>query len=267
MIPHVKCSTVTSLSAPISLLPCLPALLAVLVVALAWTGAPAQAAPVAELEFETSEGPLVVYPVGHGSLYLTFRGVTVHIDPYSQVADYRTLPKADQIWITHDHADHFDRAAIAAISTDETVIVADRVSAARSRDLGPIALANGDRIELDGIVIEAVPAYNLVRERAPGQKYHPKGQYNGYIATFGDFRMYVAGDTECFPEMSQFGPIDLAFIPINLPFTMPPEEAVGCIKVISPKVVVPYHQGSSDPGVVAAGLANSGIEVIVLPLP
>ena len=267
MIQRVERPAVTSLPAPVSLLFCLSILLlAVLATAISTAGLE-QAAPVAALEFETSQGPLAVYPVGHGSPYLTFRGITVHIDPYSQVADYRTLPKADQIWITHDHADHLDRSAIAAVSAEKTVIVADRVSAARIRDLGAIALANGDRIELDGIIIEAVPAYNLVRERAPGQKYHPKGQYNGYIATFGDFRMYVAGDTECFPEMSQFGPIDLAFIPINLPFTMPPEEAVGCIKVISPKVVVPYHQGSSDPNVVATGLANSGIEVIVLPLP
>ena len=227
---------------------------------------PARAAE--PLEFETERGTLAVYPVGHGSLYFVYNGRTIHVDPYSAVADYSTLPKADQIWITHEHPDHLDHQAIAAIRTEETVIVADRASAARISEWNPIALANGETFDAgDGILLEAVPAYNLVRERAPGQKYHPKGMYNGYIANFSDFRVYIAGDTECFPEMRELGPIDLAFIPINLPFTMPPEEAIGCIKVISPKVVVPYHQGSSDPNIVAQGLAGSGIEVIVLPLP
>ena len=100
-------TAVTSLSAPVSLLLCLAISLFALTAAIS-TGAVAEAAPMAALEFETSQGPLVVYPVGHGSLYFTFRGVTVHIDPYSQVADYRTLPKADQIWITHDHPDHLE---------------------------------------------------------------------------------------------------------------------------------------------------------------
>lgn len=221
----------------------------------------------APLEFETEGGTLAVHPVGHGSLYFVYNGMTIHVDPYSAVADYTTLPKADQIWITHEHPDHLDPQAIAAIRTEDTVIVSDRASAARLSEWDPIALANGETFEAGGIHLEAVPAYNLVRERAPGQKYHPKGMYNGYIARFSDFRVYIAGDTECFPEMREFGSIDLAFIPINLPFTMPPEEAIGCIKVISPKVVVPYHQGSSDPNVVAQGLAGSGIEVIVLPLP
>lgn len=221
----------------------------------------------APLEFETSAGSLVIRPVGHGSLYFSFNGLTIHVDPWSSVADYSTLPKADQIWITHEHPDHLDRTAIDAVRTDATVIAADRASAGRLSDLNVIALANGETIELDGIVLEAVPAYNLVRERAPGQKYHPKGMYNGYVANFGDFRVYIAGDTECIPEMKELGPIDVAFIPINLPFTMPPEEAVGCIKVISPKVVVPYHQGNSDPNVVAAALEGSGIEAVVLPLP
>lgn len=219
------------------------------------------------LNFETSAGPLSIYPVGHGSLYFTFQGLTIHVDPWSNVADYSSLPKADHIWITHEHPDHLDRKAIDAVLTGTTTLITDPASAGRLNDLDPIVATNGDTLRVDGIILEVVPAYNLVRERAPGQKYHPKGMYNGYIANFGDFRVYIAGDTECVPEMKTFGKIDLAFIPINLPFTMPPEEAIGCIKVLSPRIVVPYHQGNSDPHIVAQGLAGSGIEVIVLPLP
>jgi len=243
---------------------CTVAISAAVVLALA---ALATAQPVAVLEFETSAGPLRIHPVGHGSLYFTFNGLTIHVDPYSRVADYSGLPKADQIWITHDHGDHLDLQAIAQVATGETVIVADRTSAGRISEPNVIVLANGESLELGGVHLLAVPAYNLVQERSPGVKYHPKGMYNGYIATFGDFRVYIAGDTECLPEMREFGPIDVAFMPINLPFTMPPEEAVGCIKVIAPKVVIPYHQGDSDPAVVAERLAGSGIEVVVLPLP
>jgi len=240
-----------------------------LVLALVLTLVAAQAAVQAAttLEFATSAGRLTIHPVGHGSLYFTFNGLVIHVDPYSGAGDYSTLPNADQIWITHDHGDHLDLQAIAQVATPETVIIADGASAGRINRPNVIALANGQTIERGGVRIQAVPAYNLVQERAPGVKYHPKGMYNGYIASFGDFRVYVAGDTECIPEMREFGPIDVAFIPINLPFTMPPEEAVGCIKVIAPKIVVPYHQGNSDPKVVADRLKGSGIEVIVLPLP
>jgi len=244
-----------------------PVSLTVLVLSLALTAALVSAQAATPLEFETGAGRLTIHPIGHGSLYFAFNDVTIHVDPYSRAGDYSVLPKADQIWITHDHGDHLDLRAIEAISTPETAIIADGVSAGKIDRPNVIALANGETIELGGVRLEAVPAYNLVRERSPGQKFHPEGMYNGYIATFGDFRVYIAGDTECFPEMKAFGPIDVAFIPINLPFTMSPEEAVGCIKVIAPKIVVPYHQGNSDPNVVADGLAGSGIEVIVLPLP
>ncbi|MFQ5795643.1 MAG: MBL fold metallo-hydrolase [Candidatus Bipolaricaulia bacterium] len=184
-----------------------------------------------------------------------------------RVGDYSTFPKADQIWITHPHRDHLDPTAIDQIKKEGTLFVADPQSAESLKETRVIVMQNGDEQEIDGIFIEAVPAYNLVRERQPGVKYHPKGLYNGYVATFGDKRVYIAGDTECIPEMASLGPIDVAFIPINLPFTMPPEEAVGCIKVIAPTVAIPYHQGQSDPNVVAELLEGSGIEVRTLPLP
>ena len=244
------------------------AILAGMVAALLGTLIVASAAGAQEaLTFDTGEGTLTVHTVGHGSLYFIYRDQVIHVDPYARVADYVALPKADQIWITHDHGDHLDLSAIDAVATAETLIIADGRSAERLAGRNVVVLQNGERHTAGGVTVEAVPAYNLVRERAPGQKYHPKGDYNGYVGNFGSFRVYIAGDTECFPEMRDLGAIDLAFIPINLPFTMTPEEAVGCIKVIAPKVVVPYHQGDSDPNVVAEGLKGSGIEVIVRPLP
>ena len=229
---------------------------------------PGPAASGAELlRFETAAGTLDVYPVGHGSLYVLFGGLVIHVDPYSRVADYSALPKADQIWITHSHPDHLDLAAIQAVEKDTTIFVTDATSATRLGSRRVVVLRNGETTEQQGVSIEAVPAYNLVQERAPGQKYHPRGEGNGYVATFGGFRVYIAGDTECIPEMGRLGRVDVAFLPINLPFTMPPEEAVGCIKVIAPRTVVPYHQGDSDPAVVARALQNSGIEVLVFRLP
>ena len=244
---------------------------AILVVLLAvWLGAGARAyAAAAAFTWQTADGPLQVTALGHSSLMLQTKGQVIHVDPWSRVADYAALPKADQIWITHDHPDHLDLEAIRAVTTDRTRFVADPHSARR---LEPYAdrltvLRNGERTTVDGIAIEAVPAYNLVRERQPGAKFHPKGWYNGYVATIGGQRIYIAGDTECIPEMANLGRIDLAFVPINLPFTMPPEEAVGCIKVIAPRAVVPYHQGDSDPSAVARALQGSGIQVLVFSLP
>ena len=220
------------------------------------------------LSFETSGGPLTVTPVGHSSLRLEYGAQVIHVDPYSQVTDYSAQPGADWVWITHDHPDHFDTAALEALSTDATRYIMDKASAEKFGGGEQVtAMQNGDETTVDGVTVRAVPAYNLVRGPEPGSKYHPEGQYNGYLATFGDFTVYIAGDTECIPEMGSFGQVDLAFVPINLPYTMPPEEAVGCIKVISPSVVVPYHQGEADPQVVADALEGSGIDVRVLTLP
>lgn len=220
------------------------------------------------MNFETSDGPLVVTPVGHGSLRLEYSGEVIHVDPYSDVADYSAQPKADWVWITHDHPDHYDPAALEAVQTKNTRYFMDATSAEKFGGGDAVTvMQNGDETTADGVTVRAVPAYNLVQGPQPGAKFHPKGQYNGYLATFGDFTVYIAGDTECVPEMGSLGNVDLAFVPINLPYTMPPEEAVGCIKVISPTVVVPYHQGEANPQIVADALESSGTKVWVLALP
>ncbi|BAS26196.1 MBL fold metallo-hydrolase [Limnochorda pilosa] len=221
------------------------------------------------LTFKTAKGPLEVTPVGHGSLMFRFDGLTIHVDPYARVADYSKLPPADQVWITHNHPDHHDPTALARVATVETRFFADPDTAKALAGSGRVTtLRNGDRLDVaENLRLEAVPAYNLVRGPRPGALFHPKGWGNGYVADFAGFRVYIAGDTECIPEMGRLGPIDLAFLPINLPYTMTPEEAVGCIKVISPAVVIPYHQGDADPNTVAQLLEGSEIEVRVLELP
>jgi L-ascorbate metabolism protein UlaG (beta-lactamase superfamily) len=131
-----------------------------------------------------------------------------------------------------------------------------------------IILKNGDRTEIEGLTVEAVPAYNLVRERSPGVKFHPRGEGNGYVIGFGDKKVYIAGDTECIPEMEGLQDIDIAFIPINLPYTMTPEEAAECVKKFRPRIVYPYHQGTSDPNEFARLLKDEDeIEVRVIELP
>jgi L-ascorbate metabolism protein UlaG (beta-lactamase superfamily) len=220
------------------------------------------------LSFKTSGGPLAVTPVGHGSLLLEYGGRVIHVYPYSEVTDYAAQPDADRVRITHDHPNHYDQAALGAVSTATTRYVMSPTSAETFRRGERVSvMCTGDERTIGGITLQAVPAYNLVRGPEPGSRFHPEGRYDGYLATFGDFTVYVAGDTECIPAMSDLGGVDLAFVPINLPYTMPPEEAVGCIKFISPGVVVPYRQVESDPRVVADALEGSGIKVRVLNLP
>ena len=194
----------------------------------------------------TSAGELKLTFIGHGSLMFTFNGKVIHVDPWSRQADYAKLPKADLILITHEHPDHFDLAAIKTLLSADTKVV---LAAACSEDVsGSLVMRNGDAKTIMGIRIEAVPAYNLVHKRTDGAPYHQKGVGNGYIFTFGDKRVYVAGDTENTPEMKALTGIDVAFLPMNLPYTMTPEMVVDAAKAFKPKILYPYHYGETDPG-------------------
>jgi L-ascorbate metabolism protein UlaG (beta-lactamase superfamily) len=195
---------------------------------------------------KTSAGDLKITFIGHGTLLFTFSDKVIHVDPWSKLADYSTLPKADLILITHEHQDHFDMNAIKKIKTNKTKIIANRNSAQKIGKGAVQVMANGDTVEAAGLKIEAVPAYNLVHMRSPGQPYHPKGDGNGYIITFGDKRVYVAGDTENTPEMKALRGIDIAFLPMNLPYTMTPEMVADAAKAFKPKVLYPYHTGDTD---------------------
>jgi len=193
---------------------------------------------------KTSAGDLKITFIGHGTLMFAFGGKILHVDPVSQEADYSKLPKADIILVTHEHGDHLDPSAIKAIRTDKTEIILTEKCLPKVS--GGKVMKNGETKTVAGLKIEAVPAYNIVHKRPNGAPFHPKGDGNGYVITFGDKRVYVAGDTENIPEMKQLKNIDIAFLPMNLPYTMTPEMVADAVKAFKPKIVYPYHFGDTD---------------------
>jgi len=193
---------------------------------------------------QTTAGELSISFLGHGSLMFTLGEQIIHIDPFSRVADYTTLPKADLILITHEHRDHLDTAALEAIRTDTTDIVLTELCDQSVE--GSIVMRNGDMSVVQGLTIEAVPAYNLIHKRESGDPFHPCGHGNGYVLTIGTTRVYIAGDSENTPEMLALSDIDIAFLPMNLPYTMTPEMVADAARRMKPRILYPYHFGSTD---------------------
>jgi len=219
----------------------------------------------AEDQFEkdtiiTSAGNLEITFIGHASLIFTFNNKVIHVDPFSRLADYSQFPKADIILITHHHGDHFDLNAIEKIKKENTVVILTKLCAENFD--GGIVMNNGDIEETNGIKIEAVPAYNIVHKRDNGEPFHPKGEGNGYVITFGDKKVYVAGDTENTPEMKDMKEIDIAFLPMNLPYTMTPEMVADAAKSFKPKILYPYHYGDTDVSIITDLMKEvKGVEV------
>ncbi|MBL7213571.1 MAG: MBL fold metallo-hydrolase [Desulfobacteraceae bacterium] len=193
---------------------------------------------------ETDSGNLEITFLGHGTLMFTFGDKVIYVDPWSRLTDYSKMPKADIILLTHHHGDHLDLKAIEQIRTDKTQVVLTEKCADRVK--GGLLLRNGDVKGVGDLKIEAVPAYNMVHMRSKGVPFHPKGIGNGYVITFGDKRVYVAGDTENTPEMKKLRNIDIAFLPMNLPYTMTPEMVADAAKAFKPKILYPYHYGGTD---------------------
>ena len=193
---------------------------------------------------KTSAGDLKITSIGHGTLMFTFGGKVIHVDPVSREADYSKLPKADLILITHEHGDHLDPKAINVIRKEDTEIVLTEICSQRIN--GGVVMKNGDTKTVGGLKIEAVPAYNIVHKRDGGMPFHPKGVGNGYVIAFGDKRVYVAGDTENTPEMKKLKDVHIAFLPMNLPYTMTPEMVADAAKAFRPKILYPYHFGDTD---------------------
>lgn len=193
---------------------------------------------------KTTTGNLKITFIGHGTLMFTFGGKVIHVDPWSRLADYTKLPKADIILLTHEHPDHFDLKALEILQTKNTMLALTEACADRMK--GGIVMHNGDAKTVLGLKIEVVPAYNIVHMRSDGHPFHPKGVGNGYVITFGDKRVYVAGDTENIPEIKTLKNIDIAFLPMNLPYTMTPEMVANAAKAIKQKVLYPYHYGETD---------------------
>jgi len=194
---------------------------------------------------KTSGGDLKITFFGHATLMFEFADNIIHVDPWSKFADYSKLGDADLILVTHEHSDHLDPEAIEAIRKEDTKIVLTKPC---TEDIaGGIVMKNGDTETVLGLKIEAVPAYNIVHKRSSGEPFHPKGRGNGYVITFGDRRVYVAADTENTPEMKTLKNIDVAFLPMNLPYTMTPEMVADAAKAFKPKILYPYHYGDTDP--------------------
>jgi L-ascorbate metabolism protein UlaG (beta-lactamase superfamily) len=240
------------------------AIAALAVMALGVAGA--HAAPKTEAEkmyeedtIKTETGDLKITFLGHASLAFAYQGKVLYVDPVGNPSgtpvDYAKMPKADIILVTHEHFDHLDPKAISTLRKEQTRIIltkacADKVS-------GGTVMKNGDTLTVQGIKIEAVPAYNIV------QKFHPKGVGNGYLLNFDKTRVYVAGDTENTPEMKQRKDINIAFLPMNLPYTMTPEMVADAAQAFQPGILYPYHYGQTDMNRLIDLLKDARIEVRV----
>jgi len=227
-----------------------------LLLALAATSLGAEEPPPRTDAFPLPGGSLKISFLGHGTLMLDYNGWIIHVDPVSAEADYAALPPADLVLVTHEHGDHLDPAAVARISRPGTVIVANPASAGRLT--GAVALRQGEAKTVGSVKIEAVPAYNT----SPGRdRFHPKGRDNGYLLTIAGKRLYIAGDTEDTPEMKALKNIDIAFLPMNQPYTMTPEQVAKAARAFKPRLLYPYHYGDTDPARLVALLEGKGVEV------
>lgn len=190
---------------------------------------------------QTANGPLTIIPIHHATLALQWGGQTIYCDPVGGAERYKSLDRPTIIVLTHHHGDHFDMATLDALVDEDTRLVAPGIVhdqmpadiAARTQ-----LMANGDRAQINGIAITAIPMYNTTPERS---RYHEKGVGNGYLFDFAGTRVYLASDTEPTPEMDGLGPIDIAFFPMNLPYTMTPDQVLACIEKTRPRLAYPFH--------------------------
>jgi len=210
-------------------------------------------------KINTSAGIVEMHFIGHGSLMFKVNSFVIYFDPVRSSGSYDNLPKADLILVTHEHSDHLDVKLIDDLKKQGTTLLCNEISA--SKVPWAMTMKAGDKKEINNISVEAVPAYNIINERAPGQPFHPKGAGVGYILTIGDKRFYIAGDTENIPEMKNLKNIDIAFLPMNLPYTMTPEMVAAAAKSFNPKILYPYHFTDTKTSLIVELLKNTNIEV------
>jgi len=214
--------------------------------------------------FPTSAGPVKITPIYHAAALIEAGAKKIYIDP-AKPADITGMPPADLILITDIHGDHLDPDMISKLSKSGTEIIAP--SAVAKTVTTAKVISNGEKTKWDKWTIEAIPMYNMKRGPEPGKFYHDKGRGNGYVLTYGGKRFYFSGDTENIPEMRALKNIDVAFICMNLPYTMSPEEAAEAVKAFHPKVVIPYHYKGNPPvdiNVFKQKLEGTGIDVRLL---
>ena len=214
-------------------------------------------------------GDIVITALGHGSVQLEQGGKVIIVDPSAMTADLSKAKPADLILVTDIHPDHFDPGAVAKLRKPNAPVVAPPEVAATKKIPDVTVMRNREMLAADsapaGIRVIAVPAYNLQRGPSPGELYHPRERGQGYLLTISDKLVYVAGDTECVPAMAQWVKnTEVAFIPMNLPYTMTPAEAAECVKGFRPKIAIPYHHMGQKPEEFAEALKGQPIEVRIL---
>lgn len=195
--------------------------------------------------FDSAGGPIVISPINHASFVMQVPGLVVHVDPVGEPSLYADAPTPDVILITHHHGDHFNIDTLRGLAGDATTFIVNPTVYDALEEFQPRAtvMANGDAGMIGDYPIEAIPAYNLTEERLG---YHPQGRDNGYILSIHDKKVYIAGDTEDIPEMRALTGIDIAFLPMNLPYTMDIDAAASAVAEFQPTYVFPYHYGDSD---------------------
>ena len=211
--------------------------------------------------FKTKSGKDVTFTcIKHGTFQIEYDGRYFYVDPVTMLkpqTDYTTMPRANYIFITHEHADHFDRMALTQLVTTNTIVFTNSNVSQQFRNAR--VLQNGDSVTIgDDVTLKAVPAYNYSEGHT---QFHPKGRDNGYILTIDGLRIYIAGDTEDLPEMSDIHNIDIAFLPCNQPYTMTTDQLAKAAKTIKPKVLFPYHYSDTPVSKVKLLLGGTGIDV------
>lgn len=225
----------------------------------------ARAAAKASDVYQSSAGDITIHPIDHASFVMETPAGVIYCDPVGDASQYADLPKADLILVTHEHGDHYNAETLAALIGESTDLITNpAVNAMLPEALKARAsqIANGESTQWKGLKIDAIPAYNMTEER---KKFHPQGRDNGYVLSFDGFRVYISGDTENTPEMKALKDIDVAFLCMNLPFTMDIEQAADAVSSFKPSFVYPYHYrgkdgGTQDPAEFAK-LVGDGIEV------
>jgi L-ascorbate metabolism protein UlaG (beta-lactamase superfamily) len=210
-------------------------------------------------------GNITITPIQHATVQVEYGGKVIQVDPAQ--GDLTKAKPGDLVLVTDIHGDHLNTDLIAKVRKPGAPVVMPAAVQQQAGDKIPSpveVMANGQTKTVAGVSIEAVPMYNLQRGPSAGQLFHTKGRGNGYILTLGGKRVYFAGDTECTSEMKALKNIDVAFIPMNLPYTMPPSEAAECVKAFKPKIAIPYHYQGQKPEEFQAALKGSGIEVRLL---
>lgn len=217
-------------------------------------------------KFETTAGQLEITFIGHGSFMMKINDKIIHVDPSSREANYDELPDADLVLITHHHGDHCDAKAVEAIKREDTKIITTQL-AVDQLGYGDVLASDGSTEAL-GLKISSIPAYNLVHKRDNGEPFHTKGTCNSYIVTIGDKKIFIGGDTENTPEMKALKDIDMAFLPMNLPYTMTPEMVADAAKAFKPKILYPYHYGKTDTKIIVELMKDvKGVETRIRKMP